>query len=64
MNCAMPERAALDHFWPLLPPGAVVLLDDYAYAGHGNQKEAMDAAAAELGAGVLSLPTGQGLIVR
>jgi hypothetical protein len=64
MNCAMPERAALEHFWPLLSRAAVVLLDDYAYAGHGNQKDAMDAAAAELGAGVLSLPTGQGLIVR
>ena len=63
MNCAMPERAALEHFWPLLAV-AVVLLDDYAYAGHGNQKEAIDAAAAELGVGVLSLPTGQGLIVR
>jgi hypothetical protein len=64
MNCAMPERAALEHFWPLLSRAAVVLLDDYAYAGHGNQKDAMDVAAAELGAGVLSLPTGQGLIVR
>jgi hypothetical protein len=64
MNCAMPERAALEHFWPLLSRGGVVLLDDYAYAGHGNQKEAMDATAGALGADVLSLPTGQGLIVR
>lgn len=31
MNCALPERAALEHFWPKLSPGGFVLLDDYAY---------------------------------
>jgi hypothetical protein len=63
MNCAMPERAALEALWPRIPRGGVVLLDDYAYWGHGNQKDAMDAAARSLGVEVLSLPTGQGLIV-
>jgi hypothetical protein len=59
----MPERAALEALWPRIPRGGVVLLDDYAYWGHGNQKDAMDAAARSLGVEVLSLPTGQGLIV-
>lgn len=64
MNCAMPERAALEALWPRIPPGGIVLLDDYAYWGHGHQKGAIDEAARGLGVDVLSLPTGQGLMVR
>lgn len=64
MNCAPPEVAAFDFFWPKLLPGAFVLLDDYAYRGFGSQKAAMDAAASAKGVQVLSLPTGQGLIVK
>ena len=64
LNCALPERAALLHFWPLMPPGAVVLLDDYCYQGHEVQAETIDATAHELQAQVLALPTGQGLIIR
>jgi hypothetical protein len=64
MNCALPERMALEFFWDRLSPGAVVLLDDYAHYGHECQRDAIDAAARARGAGVLSLPTGQGLIVK
>ena len=64
MNCALPEREALRYFWPLLSDGAVVLFDDYTYFGHDAQTVAIDAVAAEVGASVLALPTGQGLIVK
>jgi hypothetical protein len=64
MNCALPERAAFDFFWERLSPGAVVLLDDYGYYGHDCQRDAMDAEARARGAEILSLPTGQGLIVK
>jgi hypothetical protein len=64
MNCAYPERAALEFFWDRLSSGAMVLLDDYGYYGHDLQADAMDAAARVLGADVLSLPTGQGIIVK
>ena len=64
MNCAYPEVSALRFFWERMPRGGVVLLDDYAYFGNGELKGAIDAAAAGLGASVLGLPTGQGLIVR
>ncbi len=64
MNCAYPERAALEFFWERLSPGAIVLLDDYAYAGHDAQMRAMDEAAQILRAEILSLPTGQGLIIK
>jgi hypothetical protein len=64
MNCALPEVAALQHFWPKMTPGAIVVLDDYAYHGYLPQKEAIDALGHELGFTVLSLPTGGGMIIK
>jgi hypothetical protein len=64
MNCALPERLALEFFWDRLSPGAVVLLDDYAYSGHECQRDAIDTVARAKGIHVLSLPTGQGMIIR
>ena len=64
MNCAPPEVAALEHFWPRLVSGAVVLLDDYAYLGFESQKRAMDEFAGYHGIAICSLPTGQGLLLR
>ena len=64
MNCAFPERSALEFFWDRLSTGALVLLDDYAAFGHGCQQTAIDDVARRFGVPVLSLPTGQGLIIR
>lgn len=64
MNSAAAETAALEHFWDKLVPGAIVLLDDYGFRDYAPQKYAMDAFAAERGISILSLPTGQGLIVK
>ncbi|RDH76135.1 class I SAM-dependent methyltransferase [Mycolicibacterium moriokaense] len=64
MNCAPPEVATLQHFWPRLTPGAIVLLDDYANRGRDAQRIAMDEVAAELGVQICALPTGQGLLIK
>jgi hypothetical protein len=64
MNCAPPEVAAFEYFWNRLVPGAFILLDDYAYYGFEPQKAAMDAAAAAKGLRIVSLPTGQGLLIK
>jgi hypothetical protein len=64
MNCAYPEQAALKFFWPRLSAGAAVLFDDYVYFDCSAQTEAIDAAVRQLGGTVLSLPTGQGLLIR
>jgi len=64
MNCVFPERAALEYFWPLMSPHGMVLFDDYAYFGNESLARVIDAAALSLGAEVLSLPTGQGLIIK
>lgn len=64
MNCVPPEVAALEHFWDRLVPGGFVLLDDYAYSGHKLQKNAMDEIASNKGVKIVSLPTGQGLLLK
>ncbi len=64
MNCAMPERAALEHFWPKMVTGGLVLLDDYGWRGHEEQKRCFDEFAVSVGARILSLPTGQGLLLK
>jgi hypothetical protein len=64
LNCALPEQAALEFFWNKLSPGAIVLLDDYTYFGQQRQGDALEAAARQVGASVLALPTGQGLIIK
>ena len=64
MNCSAPEVAAINYFWNCLLPGAVVLLDDYAYKGYEPQKHAMDLFAKEKHVMIASLPTGQGLLIK
>jgi len=64
MNCAHPERAAFEYFWTRLSIGGMVLLDDYASYGYEASAKAIDGAAELLGAEVLSLPTGQGLVLK
>jgi hypothetical protein len=64
MNCAPPEVAALEFIWPKLEEGGVVLLDDYAFRGYHNQKLAIDRLGKKIGFETLSLPTGQGVIIK
>ena len=64
LNCTRPEVAALEYLWPRLVPGAVVLLDDYAFEGYRESKLGMDAFARAHGIEIASLPTGQGLILK
>lgn len=64
MNCVQPEIAAAEHFWPKLVPNGIIVLDDYGFTSHIAQKHAFDTFAANKGTTVLSLPTGQGLILK
>lgn len=64
MNCAMPEIAAMEYFWPKMISGAITVLDDYGWDGHDEQRHAWDAWAARNSAPLLSLPTGQGIIIK
>lgn len=64
MNCVEPEIAAIRHFWPKLTMGACVVLDDYAFPGYELQYSAWNDWSREQGAPILTLPTGQGLILK
>jgi O-methyltransferase len=65
LNNAGAEIGVIKALWDRLVPGAVVLLDDYAYGPEfANQKASWDAFAVEKRIPILSLPTGQGLIIR
>jgi hypothetical protein len=64
MNCSPPEVAAMEFLWPRFVDGAMIVFDDYAYVGYRPQKVAMDKFAASRGVTILSLPTGQGLLVK
>lgn len=64
MNCAYPEVQALRYFWDRIVHGGIILLDDFAYHGYEAQHVAITELCKELGTQALSLPTGQGLIVK
>ncbi len=64
LNCAAPEIAAAEFFWDKLVSGAAIVLDDYGWAKHIVQKHAFDAFAERKKVAILSLPTGQGLIIK
>jgi len=64
MNCAAPEIAALDYFWPKMAKGSYVVMDDYGWPTHEEQRDAFDTWAARNHVPMLSLPTGQGLLVK
>jgi hypothetical protein len=65
LNNYQPEIAAIRFYWDRLVPGAVVILDDYCYSDkYINQRLEWDKFAKEKGFQILSLPTGQGLIIK
>jgi hypothetical protein len=64
MNIMEPEIAAIEFFWDKLVTGAPVVLDDYGFKPHRRQKDAFDAFAKRKGVEILTLPTGQGLLLK
>jgi hypothetical protein len=64
MNVKEPEIAAANYFWEKVVKGGVVILDDYGFPKHIEQKLAFDQFAKEKGVEILSLPTGQGIIFK
>ncbi|MCG7856227.1 TylF/MycF family methyltransferase [Flavihumibacter sediminis] len=64
MNVTAPEIAAINFFWDKIVPGGIVMLDDYGFAPHIEQKKAFDIWAKDKNINILSLPTGQGVIIK
>ncbi|MFV0530356.1 MAG: TylF/MycF/NovP-related O-methyltransferase [Flavobacteriales bacterium] len=64
MNAVLPEIAAAEYFWDKVVTGGVIVLDDYGFYLHKEQKLAFDKFAQERNQSILSLPTGQGIIIK
>lgn len=64
LNHAGAEIDSAEILWPRLVPGAVIVLDDYAFAGHEEQYSAWNEFAARHGLRILTLPTGQGMLIK
>jgi len=65
MNNAVPEVEATKYFYEKLVPGGIILYDDYAYSEkYKAQRVALDELADELGVSIITLPTGQGLLIK
>lgn len=64
MNCVEPEIAAVNYFWDKIVPGGVIILDDYGFKIHIEQKIAFDKFAKKNNVQILQLPTGQGIIFK
>lgn len=64
MNVVEPEIAAAHFFWDKIVAGGVIVLDDYGFPQHINQKIAFDEFAREKGVQILCLPTAQGIIFK
>lgn len=64
LNSHVVEATCLKQLWPRLLSGAVVLLDDYAHVNSERQYDAMNICAKELGVSILTLASGQGIIIK
>lgn len=52
------------YFWDKLVPGGIILLDDYGWQTHEAQKADWDEFARDRGVQILTMPTGQGLLIK
>jgi len=65
MNNAFAEMKCIEYFWSKITKHGVVLLDDYAYSVQfKEQKKSWDEFAKGKGIEILTLPTGQGLLIK
>jgi len=64
MNHPDPEEFGVRQLWPLMPAGAVLLFDDYAFRDCERQRERIDALGSDLGFDVLTTASGQGIVIK
>jgi O-methyltransferase len=64
LNNVVAEMATIESLWPKLAPGAIVVLDDYAFTGYESQHHAWNDFAESRGLMILTVPTGQGILIK
>ncbi|MBL4657166.1 MAG: hypothetical protein JKX73_04140 [Flavobacteriales bacterium] len=64
MNILLPNRAAMEHFWPKMTRGGIMIINDYAFPDRDIQQKNADEFADNVGVKILTMPTGQGIIIK
>ena len=64
LNSAIVTTEALQFFFGKIPPGGVILFDDYAWRGYFDTKKAVDEFFAEKQGMLLPMPTGQAIYFK
>ncbi|MEQ8348299.1 MAG: class I SAM-dependent methyltransferase [Sneathiellaceae bacterium] len=64
LNHGPTELAVASRVYDRMPPGGVIVFDDYGWGGYGETRRALDAHFGAQGRSITELPTGQGLLVR
>lgn len=64
LNSALPTQAALDTLFDRMPPGAVILFDDYGWNGYQDTKAAVDKFVEGKPGLLMPVPTGQALFFK
>ena len=64
LNNAPAESGVIERIWPQLSPGAVIVIDDYAFDGHEAQYAMWNSFAKKHDLMIATLPTGQGLLIK
>lgn len=63
LNASAPTVHVLEHVFPRMSPGGVVVFDDYGWDRYEDQRAAIDAYFASRPEEVVALPTGQAFVV-
>jgi hypothetical protein len=64
LNSEKYEKETIELLWDKLVPGAMIVLDDYAFGGHEAQYKMWNEYAQSKGKIVYTLPSGQGLLQK
>lgn len=64
LNDAEAEVFGVRHLWPMMIPGSILILDDYANRGLEKQFRQLSELFDAFGASILSTPAGQGIVVK
>lgn len=64
LNSPEPEVRCLEYLWEKIVKGGIIVFDDYGFPGCEEQRRAHNAFAASKSHYILSLPTGQGLLIK
>jgi hypothetical protein len=64
LNVARYEKECIERVWHKVVPGAAIVLDDYAFAGCEEQNAMWNEFASFHRQSILTVPTGQGLLIK